>query len=174
MMKKDNIRVIPDTLNNLMVAVEKGQYRIPQFQHEYVWEKTKVIDLFDSIYKEYPIGSFFLWKAERGFNHLFRHSVDLNVPPIRDDDDVCFILDGQQRVTSLYVTLMGLTARGTDYSRICFDVKEAKFTYREPDRSASSRISRPASPASWCFTIPTIPIGPDTCEQSTPQRRPWR
>ena len=118
-----------------MVAVEKGQYRIPQFQREYVWEKTKVLELFDSIYKEYPIGSFFLWKAERSFNHLFRHSVDLNVPPIRDDDDVCFILDGQQRMTSLYVTLMGLTARGTDYSRVCFDVKEAKFTHREPDQS---------------------------------------
>src|SRR5262249_32356019 len=67
-------------------------------------------------------------------NHLFRHSVDLNVAPIRDDDDVCFILDGQQRLTSMYVTLMGLTARGTDYSHICFDVKEAKFTHREPDR----------------------------------------
>ncbi|HET6862482.1 MAG TPA: DUF262 domain-containing protein, partial [Pyrinomonadaceae bacterium] len=40
---------------------------------------------------------------------------------------------GQQRITSLYVTLMGLTARGTDYSRICFDAKDQKFTFRDPD-----------------------------------------
>lgn len=130
---KDNIRVIPDTLNNIIVAVGKGQYRIPQFQREYVWEKTKVLELFDSIYREFPIGSFFLWKAERKHNHLFRHSIDLNIAPVQDDDDVCFILDGQQRITSLYVTLLGLTARGTDYGRICFDVNEEKFTHREPD-----------------------------------------
>jgi hypothetical protein len=135
MSTRENIRVIPDTLNNLIVAVSKGQYRIPQFQREYVWEKSKVLELFDSVYKEFPIGSFFLWKAGREFNHLFRHSMDLGIPPVRDDDDVCFILDGQQRITSLYVTLLGLTARGTDYGRICFDVKEERFTHREPDPS---------------------------------------
>ena len=55
-----NIRVTPDLLRNLVVAVGKGEYRIPQFQREFVWEKNKVVQLFDSIYKEYPIGSFFV------------------------------------------------------------------------------------------------------------------
>ncbi len=128
-----NIRVVPDTLDGLVHSVRRGEYRIPQFQREYVWEKTKVVSLFDSIYHEYPIGSFFLWKADREHNRLFRHSVDLGIPPIQDDDHVCFILDGQQRITSLYVTLMGLTVRGTDYSRICFDVKDERFTHRQPD-----------------------------------------
>ena len=73
------IRVMPDNLNNLIIAVQKGDYRIPQFQREYVWEKSKVISLFDSIYKEYPIGSFFLWKAGREHNNLFRHSIDINI-----------------------------------------------------------------------------------------------
>jgi len=131
--KKDTIRIFPDTLNNIVIDVEKGRYRIPQFQREFVWEKAKVIELFDSIYQEFPIGSFFLWKAERNHNHLFRQSIDLNIPPIRDDDDISFILDGQQRATSLYVTLKGLTARGTNYSHICFDVKQEKFTHRGPD-----------------------------------------
>ncbi|MCB1078750.1 MAG: DUF262 domain-containing protein, partial [Verrucomicrobiae bacterium] len=126
-------RVVPDTLDGLVLSVRRGEYRIPQFQREYVWEKTKVVSLFDSIYHEYPIGSFFLWKADREHNRLFRHSVDLGIPEIKDDDNVSFILDGQQRITSLYVTLIGLTVRGTDYSRICFDVKEAKFTHRQPD-----------------------------------------
>lgn len=135
MARETTIRVNSETLNTLIVAVEKGQYRIPQFQREFVWEKSKVLELFDSIYEEFPIGSFFLWKAGREFNHLFRHSVTLNIAPVRDDDDVSFILDGQQRITSLYVTLYGLTARGTDYGRICFDVREEKFTHREPDES---------------------------------------
>ena len=132
-LERQKIQVVPDTLNNLIVEVGKGEYRVPQFQREYVWEKSKVIELFDSIYKEWPIGTFFLWEAGREHNRLFRHSIDLNIPPIRDDDDITFILDGQQRITSLYVALMGLTVNGTDYGRICFDVKDQKFTHREPD-----------------------------------------
>ena len=127
------IKVVPDTLGGLVSCVRKGEYRIPQFQRDYVWEKSRVVELFDSIYKEYPIGSFFLWKAGHEYNRLFRHAIDLNIPPIEKDDNVSFILDGQQRITSLYVTLMGLSVRGTDYGRICFDVKEEKFTHRAPD-----------------------------------------
>jgi len=134
------IRVMPDNLNNLIIAVQKGDYRIPQFQREYVWEKSKVISLFDSIYKEYPIGSFFLWKAGREHNNLFRHSIDINIAPIQKDDNVSFILDGQQRITSLYVTLQGITANNTDYGRICFDLKEEKFTHREPDDNRYVRV----------------------------------
>lgn len=139
-MEDQKIRVYPDNLSNLMIAVQKGHYRVPQFQREYVWEKTKVMDLFDSIYKEYPIGSFFLWKAGREHNGLFRHSIDQNIPKILEDDSVSFILDGQQRITSLYVTLRGLTASNTDYSRICFDLREEKFTHREPDNNRYIRV----------------------------------
>lgn len=131
--KDQNIRVVSDLMRNLIVRVGSGEYRVPQFQREFVWEKQRVIELFDSIYKEYPIGSIFLWKAGRQHNRLFRHSIELGIEPIKDDDDVYFILDGQQRITSIYVTLMGLTAAGTDYGRICFDVKEERFTYRDPD-----------------------------------------
>jgi hypothetical protein len=138
---KQSIRVVPDTLNNLVVAVGKGQYRVPQFQREYVWVKSKVIELFDSIYKGYPIGSFFLWKADRTHNRLFRHSIPLNIPPVKEDDDVSFILDGQQRITSIYVTLLGLTAGGTDYSLVCFDTKEQKFTHREADNKRYISVS---------------------------------
>jgi Protein of unknown function DUF262 len=59
------IEVKPSTLSNLVADVSSGRYRIPQFQREFVWNKAKVRELFDSIYHEYPIGSFFLWDAER-------------------------------------------------------------------------------------------------------------
>jgi len=116
-----------------MAGVAEGRYRIPQFQREFVWPESKVRELFDSIYREFPIGSFFLWKAGREQNQLFRHVVGLGLPPVGKHDDISFILDGQQRITSLYVTLYGLTVNGTDYSRICFDLKEEKFTSRTPD-----------------------------------------
>ena len=127
------IEVKPSTLSNLVVDVASGRYRIPQFQREYVWNKAKVRELFDSIYHEFPIGSFFLWDAEREHNHLFRQLVDLGVQPVGEHDDVSFILDGQQRITSLYVTLMGLTVNGTDYRNIVFDLKDQVFKDRSPD-----------------------------------------
>ena len=46
---------LPDIIHD----IEKGILRIPQFQREFIWEKSKVIKLLDSIYKEFPIGSFF-------------------------------------------------------------------------------------------------------------------
>ena len=131
-----NIEVRPTTLQNLLAEVANGNYRIPRFQRRYVWKQSKVVELFDSIYWEFPIGSFFLWKAGRGRSHLFRQASALGVRDVTDDDDVTFILDGQQRITSLYATLNGLTIGNTDYSKICFDLLDERFTYRD----AGSRV----------------------------------
>lgn len=125
--QNQKIEVRPGTLGNLLNDVESGRYRIPQFQREFVWPYTKVVELLDSIYREFPIGSFFLWKAPRDCNSLFRHTVGLGIPPVREDEDVSFILDGQQRITSLYVTLRGLRVNGNDYRSIVLDLQEEKF-----------------------------------------------
>jgi hypothetical protein len=135
---EQRISVKPDTLPNLMADVGRGSYRIPQFQREFVWTIPKIIELLDSIYREFPIGSFFLWKAEKEHNTLFRHTLTLGIPPVGPHDNVSFILDGQQRITSLYVTLNGLTiaherGRSVDYSQISFDLREEKFTDRKGD-----------------------------------------
>ena len=132
---EQRITVRPDTLANLISFVARGDYRIPQFQREFVWNKTKIRALFDSIYQEYPIGSFFLWQADQEHNTLFRHTVGLGVPPVDKHDSVFFILDGQQRITSLYVTLTGLTVNGTDYSKLSFDLEQEKFIDRRGDNN---------------------------------------
>lgn len=126
--RKIEVTSIP--LHNLVAEVQNGHYRVPRFQREYVWDRNKVAELFDSIYREYPIGSFFLWKAGRGQGQLFRQSAELGIRDARDDDDISFILDGQQRITSLYVTLKGLTVHGIDYGDICFDLLEGRFLPR--------------------------------------------
>lgn len=135
------IEVKPSTLANLIADVGSGKYRIPQFQREYVWSKAKVRELFDSIYQEFPIGSFFIWVAGREHNRLFRHLVSLPIPPIREHDDVSFILDGQQRITSLFITLKGLSMNGFDYRSIVFDLKEQTFKDRQPDNNRYVSVS---------------------------------
>jgi hypothetical protein len=146
------IEVKPGQLVNLIADVQTGRYRIPQFQREYVWSKSKVRELFDSIYREFPIGSFFLWDAERQHNQLFRQLVDLGIPAVGDTDDVSFILDGQQRITSLYATLQGLTVNGTDYRNIVFDLKEEKFKDRTPDNKRYVSVSDIWGPGAMKFS----------------------
>jgi hypothetical protein len=115
-------------LETLLVDMEsKGIPRIPRFQRDYVWERSKVAVLFDSIYKEFPIGSFFFWITPREYRDLYKDIPELQLPTPADYEQIKMILDGQRRITSLYVAAKGLTIQANgksekDYKKICFDL----------------------------------------------------
>ena len=96
----------------LMNDIENGRVRLPPFQREFVWGLGKVIDLMDSIYKGFPIGSFFYWKADRKYVTLFRDIKSLCLPSPAPEQELFFILDGQQRLTSIWVTFKGSVIQG--------------------------------------------------------------
>lgn len=128
-------------LSDIIHDIEKGILRIPQFQREFVWEKSKVIKLLDSIYKEFPIGSFFFWNAPKKYYFFYRDIAELNLPKPDKYEKMSLIIDGQQRLTSLYVTVKGLTLYGRDYSKICFDLDKKEFIDRNPDRQRFISVS---------------------------------
>jgi hypothetical protein len=110
----------------------KGIPRIPRFQRDYVWERSKVAELFDSIYREFPIGSFFFWITPRDYRDLYKDIPELRLPKPADYEQIKMILDGQQRITSLYVAAKGLAIRANgksekDYKKICFDLDIQTF-----------------------------------------------
>lgn len=108
--------------------MSRGEFRIPEFQREYVWSKSDVTALFDSVYNSYPIGSFFVWKVPSSMNNFFRNLRDLEQPTLDNTErEISFVLDGQQRLTSLYIGLMGIKFNDYDYSRILFDVENEEF-----------------------------------------------
>lgn len=120
-------------LENLLVDMEsKGVLRIPRFQRDYVWERSKVAELLDSIYREFPIGSFFFWITPREYRDLYKDIPELKLPKPADYEQIKMILDGQQRITSLYVVAKGLTIQANgraekDYKKICFDLDTRTF-----------------------------------------------
>ena len=128
---------LPDIIHD----IEKGILRIPQFQREFIWEKSKVIKLLDSIYKEFPIGSFFFWNAPKKYYFFYRDIAELNLSKPDKYEKMSLIIDGQQRLTSLYVTVKGLTLYGRDYSKICFDLDKKEFIDRNPDRQRFISVS---------------------------------
>ena len=120
-----------------MTAMAQGTYRVPRFQRMFVWERSRIQHLLDSMYREYPIGTIFLWKAPPKYNHMLRSVDYLNQPLVDNSQSYTFILDGQQRLTSLYVTVNGLTIGGEQYRKIVADLAndepDKHFQYREPD-----------------------------------------
>lgn len=136
-MNVEKIVVERYSLGRLMWGIAQGAIRIPRFQREFVWSRNKIIELLDSMYKEYPIGTIFLWEAPPDFNHMLRTVTYLQQPPVERNKTYSLILDGQQRLTSLYAVVNGLEIEGENYGKIVFDLsaddENKLFRYRQPD-----------------------------------------
>jgi len=136
MLRIERIKVEPGLkLGDIMRDVERGKLRVPRFQREFVWERSKVVKLLDSMYNQFPIGSFFFWNAPRKYSKFFRNIAELNLTQPDEREDLTFILDGQQRITSLYVTIKGMVMNGINYGNVSFDLENEEFTARSPDNS---------------------------------------
>ncbi len=114
-------------LKKVFNEMENGNIKIPRFQRGYVWERSKIVKLLNSIYSQYPIGSFFIWVASMEYAHFCKEITELNLPELPESNNLSFILHGQQRITSLYVALNNKKLNGTDYSTICFNLEKKEF-----------------------------------------------
>lgn len=115
------------TFSGLISDIEKGQIKIPQFQREFVWDLKKSANLMDSIIKGYPIGTFIFWKTKDRLRSV-RDIGNFKLPAPTKGDFVNFVLDGQQRLTSLFASLNGLkiereNGRIDDFSKMFIDLK---------------------------------------------------
>jgi hypothetical protein len=112
-----------------MSDVEKGNIKIPQFQRDFVWNKEKSAKLLDSIVKGYPIGTFIFWKTKEELRTL-RNLGNLDLPPTPEGDFIHYVLDGQQRLTSLFASIKGLKIvreeHEDDYSEFYLDLEAAE------------------------------------------------
>ncbi len=108
---------IPVRVSDIIRQVNRDIY-LPAIQREFVWGTDRVERLFDSIMADFPIGSFLYWRLEqknkdewpvyefiRDFDSESPHNTPANMAGITKD--ITLVLDGQQRITSLYVGLKG-------------------------------------------------------------------
>ena len=75
--------------------------RVSAFQREYVWTPDQVAFLLDSLFKGFPIGTVFLWKTDERLK-IERKLGRYSLPEPKKDYPVNYVLDGQQRLTSLF------------------------------------------------------------------------
>ena len=114
------------TYSNLINDISLGQIKIPQFQRDFVWSIQKSAALMDSVIKGYPVGTFIFWKTKERLRSV-RDLGNKELPPPKDGEVVSFVLDGQQRLTSLFATLNGLkierdSGQHDDFSEIYVDL----------------------------------------------------
>lgn len=112
---------------HLVTEMEKGELKIPDFQRPFVWKKEQTAKLLDSIIRGYPIGSFIFWQTRDRLMHM-RNIGNFDLPEPRADDRILYILDGQQRITSLFAVRKGLVFREQggaeiDYKDIYIDLE---------------------------------------------------
>lgn len=103
----DDISVKPEIelLEDLLSSVAAGKLRVPRFQRPFVWRPEQMLDLFDSIERGYPIGSILIWETNLRIPSLDEVG-GLAVPPRPDGMPVSYILDGHQRISTLYGSLL--------------------------------------------------------------------
>jgi hypothetical protein len=113
-------------LDHLVKNIDRGDVALPDIQRPFVWPNRKVRDLLDSMFKGFPIGYLLFWAtgAEVGARAIGVDDKDETVPR-------WLIVDGQQRLTSLYSVFTGHPVVREDYTesriRIAFRPHDARF-----------------------------------------------
>src|SRR5690606_38385232 len=109
------------TIAEVINDIHRKRYLLPAIQREFVWDTEQIERLFDSLMRDYPISSFLFWKVDRDkvkdfeFYEFLRkyHERNLRRNPKADvtgEEGITAVLDGQQRLTSLYIALKGTYA----------------------------------------------------------------
>lgn len=116
---------MPDfTIRDIVSKARRGEIRIPAFQRGFVWDPDAVARFMDSIYKDYPYGSLLFWRTKQSLRS--ERTLGPFALPERDPDyPVDYVLDGQQRVTSIFGVFerdLPVVKEG-DWTEIYFDFK---------------------------------------------------
>lgn len=110
----------------LVTDVKDGYLQLPELQRKYVWKSTQVREFFDSLYRQYPTGQLLVWETDD-----LPHARDLSAEGIGASyRRPQLLLDGQQRLTSLYAVMTGQPVEVRDRSKkidIAFNVSSERF-----------------------------------------------
>ncbi len=113
-------------LSGLLRYIDIGDIGLPDIQRPFVWPNTKVRDLFDSMYKGFPVGYLLFWS-----NNGVGNTKTIGTSTKQHETPNLLIVDGQQRLTSLYAVFRGKTVLDNDYKErkieIAFNPLESKF-----------------------------------------------
>lgn len=140
-----------DRIDDLAKRILTGDIYLPKFQREFVWERSQVIELLDSVARNYPIGSILLWQSRQELRSEGRIA-DLEIAQPKPDYPVNYLLDGQQRLSSICGALYWTGGEPSSPWNVVYDLKTRSFlhldTMDEPPLH-QMRLNRIPDPATF-------------------------
>lgn len=112
------------SIPELMQLAEEGNIRIPTFQRDFSWRAGDVRKLFDSIYRGFPIGTLLLWRKDAPAEQVKLGPISFDAPR---RSDAYWVVDGQQRITSLFAALSRDHGQVDDPFNVYFDLEKQQF-----------------------------------------------
>lgn len=107
------------SVDSLVDRVDRHEIRLPEIQRAYVWKPSQVAGLIDSMYRGYPSGSILLWETDAAVDERSAAIQGPNAEPMVKPQ---YLLDGQQRLTSLHRVYSN-----HDSARVVFNVETERF-----------------------------------------------
>lgn len=117
-------------ISTALDTIDNGRMALPQFQRGYVWTRPQVRRLFESLYNRYPVGCLLLWQTPAG-SAVHRGDTSANTGAVD------MLLDGQQRLTSLYGVMRGKPPPFFDgddrpFTGLYFHLEGEEFAFHQP------------------------------------------
>ena len=123
-MNSEQYTIVPHTIDNILSWIRQKSIAIPDIQRPFVWSKSDVRDLIDSLYKGYPVGYIITW-----------HNIDASLKDGGSSQNKVIMIDGQQRITALRAALEGEVVKNKDYQDetivISFNPTTEEFKVRD-------------------------------------------
>ena len=127
-------------IGTLLEQIDLGKMALPEFQRGYVWNREQVRGLMDSLYRRHPVGGRLIWETNVD-NAASRGDVPTPVGGWVD-----LLLDGQQRITTLYGIMRGRPPRFFDgntaaFTGLHFNLAEQTFEFYAPLKMKGNPVS---------------------------------
>lgn len=119
-----------DRIVKLAERVLDGDIVLPEFQRKFVWKRSQIIQLLDSIYRNYPIGSLLVWESHEQLESK-RSIADLVVAERSSAYPVNYLLDGQQRLSTVCGALHWSPKVPKSIWNLYFDLDDRKFHHAD-------------------------------------------
>ena len=136
---------------DILAYIDYGRIALPEFQRGYVWNREQVRSLFESLYRKHPVGSLLVWTTESK-SASYRGKAE--VAP----GTVNLLLDGQQRMTTLYGVVRGrppafFDGNSQKFTGLMFHIERQEFAFYQPIRMREDPL--------WIDVTSLMQKGPD-------------
>jgi Protein of unknown function DUF262 len=130
-------------LVTLFRQITAGDIRIPAFQREFVWKEKQIVELLESVLQGFPIGSILLWNVDSKVLKIAPAEAT-SFPVVDEHFPTSYVLDGMQRLSTLYgVFHFGTTTKDARFD-VLFDLENDRFVHRaeaDPEKEQAVPLS---------------------------------